>query len=114
TGLHSLLDSARTQAPVWADRLPKIPGLMFATLEQLRSGQLKVQTDDAELRNIRAELKQVHNRLVYALIGAGALIGAAVMQAIHGGDPIMLGPAPLSAWLLGLVGVVALAFAWRD
>jgi amino acid transporter len=62
---------------------------------------------------LRDEIRRLHSRLVPALVGIGLLIGAAVLAASAGPDTRMLGPAPLSVWLLAVAGGAAIALSFR-
>lgn len=112
-GLRSVLRSTRQNLPLWIDRLPELPGLTFEILDQLRSGRIQVSSNDPQLQEIRAEVERIHRRLVLAVIGVGLIIGAGVLSGAASGSTTMIGPLPLSVWILGGVGVAALIAAFR-
>ena len=113
-GLRSVLRSTRQHVPLWLDRLPELPGLTFEILDQIRGGRVQVVSHDPQLKEIRKEVERVHRRLVLAVVGVGLIIGAGVLDGVFAQTSRMLGPLPLSVWVLGGVGVAALIAAFRD
>lgn len=112
-GLRSVLRSTRQNVPLWIDRLPELPGLTFEILDQIRSGRIQVVSDDPQLRQIRREISRVHQRLVLAVVGVGLIIGAGVLNGVSVETSRMIGPLPLSVWVLGGFGIVAVIAAFR-
>lgn len=112
-GLRSVLRSTRQNVPLWIDRLPELPGLTFEILDQIRSGRIQVVSDDPQLRQIRREISRVHQRLVLAVVGVGLIIGAGVLNGVSVETSRMIGPLPLSVWVLGGIGLVAVIAAFR-
>ena len=112
-GLRSVLRSTKQNVPLWVDRLPELPGLAFEVLDNVRGGRLQVVTSDPELAEIRLEMERMHRRLVLALVGVGLIIGAGVLHGVSVQTSRMIGPLPLSVWVLGGCGVVALIAAFK-
>lgn len=105
-GLRRLWGSFRDNVPHWVDRLPELPALAVEVLDQIKAGRLKVQTSDAKLEEIRQEIRSLHRRLIFALIGIACTIGTAVLLAMRA-----QAPAGSATWLLGSVGLVAIVLA---
>jgi ubiquinone biosynthesis protein len=112
-GLRSVMRSTRQNVPLWIDRLPELPGLIFEILDQVRSGRVQVASNDPQLNEIRIEIERIHRRLVLAVAGVGLIIGAGVLNGVSAQTSRMLGPLPVSVWVLGGVGVIALVAAFR-
>ncbi len=112
-GLRSVLRSTKQNVPLWVDRLPELPGLAFEVLDNVRGGRLQVVTSDPELAEIRFEMERMHRRLVLAVVGVGLIIGAGVLHGVSVQTSQMIGPLPLSVWVLGGCGVVALIAAFK-
>jgi ubiquinone biosynthesis protein len=110
-GVRRLFGSFKAQLPRWGERLPELPGLALDTLEQLKGGRLKVMTNDPKLEEIRAEIASLNRRLVWAVIGVGFVICAAVLGGMDAAGS--LAELPLSVWIFGLLGLAALAVALR-
>ena len=113
-GLRSVLRSTRQNVPLWIDRLPELPGLTFEILDQIRSGRIQVISDDPQLKEIRREIERIHRRLVLAVVGVGLIIGAGVLNGVSVQTSRMIGPLPLSVWILGGFGLVAVIAAFRS
>ena len=110
-GVRRLLGSFKQQLPRWGERLPELPGLALDTLEQLKGGRLKVVTNDPKLEEIRAEIENLNRRLVWAVIGVGFVICAAVLGGMDAAGSVR--ELPLSVWVFGVLGVAALCVALR-
>lgn len=111
-GLRSVLRSTRQNVPLWIDRLPELPGLTFEILDQIRSGRIQVVSHDPQLKEIRYEIERIHRRLVLAIVGVGLIIGAGVLNGVSVQTSRMIGPLPLSVWVLGGVGIIAVVTAF--
>jgi ubiquinone biosynthesis protein len=112
-GLRSVLRSTRQNVPLWVDRLPELPGLAFEILDQVRGGRLQVVTSEPELKEIRREIERIHKRLVFAVIGVGLIIGAGVLHGVSVQTSRLIVPLPLSVWVLGGCGMIALIAAFK-
>ena len=112
-GVRSVLRSTRQNVPLWIDRLPELPGLTFEILDQLRAGRLQVHSNDPELKELRREVERIHKRIVLAIVGVGLIIGAGVLHGVSAQAARMLGPLPLSVWILAGIGLIALIVAFR-
>lgn len=109
-GVRRLFSAFKASVPHWVDRLPELPMLTVEVLDQLKSGRLKVQTNDPKLEEIRAELRSLQRRLVLALVGVGCVVCTAILLSVKGSATAQIGPLPLGVWLIGALGVIA-AFA---
>ena len=111
-GPRAFVNGIKENAPRWAERLPEIPGLLHDVLKRAENGQLKVQSDNQELREMHRSLRDGQQRLYVAVVGAALVIAAALVLGLDGYAPLMLGNAPLLTWLLGGMGGVLLVLAW--
>jgi len=107
-GVRRLVGSFKQSVPRWVERLPELPGLTVDVFDQLKGGRLEVRTSDPTLAAIRGELADLKRRLVYAVIGVGFVICAAVLFGVDTSNTVMLGPLPLAVWVFGGSGAAAL------
>jgi ubiquinone biosynthesis protein len=112
-GLRNLRRQARAMLPRLMEQLPQLPSMVFDVLEQIKDGRLEVGTRDQALREIRREIREVHRRLVYAVVGVGLLLAAGLIVGPHDGFDVTTARLPWVAWLTGLSGCAALAVALR-
>ena len=112
-GVRRLISTFRDAVPRWADRLPELPALALETLDQIKSGRLKVQTSDPQLVEILAELRELRYRIVWALFGVGLLICAAIVFGMRSEATRMFGPLPFGVWVCGVAGLGAAVCALR-
>jgi len=105
-GARALLHNLRTAGPTWSQTLPDLPGLAHGFLEQATNGRLRLQRTEAEIRQLRRELRRSSRRTVSAVIGTGLIVSAALEYGLDGYAPAMVFGAPLLSWLLAAAGVL--------
>ena len=69
----------KENAPLWAERLPKLPNMIFDILEQAKTGELKMQLNEEQLDQIKDEIKSGNRRSIRAIAGGSFLITAALL-----------------------------------
>ena len=111
-GTKAMLRELQNQAPRWAEMAPALPGLLVDVLRQVHDGQLKVENDSAGSEAIRREIKRANHHTVLAVVGAGFILGAALMIGLDGYFPRMVLGAPLMSWVFGLLGLYLIWAAW--
>ena len=110
-GPRALLKHLRKNVPLWAERLPNLPNLMYEVFEQIKKGKLQVVLDDEQIEQIQQDIHRANKRHYFAISGAGFVVTAAVVGLSEHVTPL-LGPLPLFSWLLGGIGVALLAMGW--
>ncbi|VAW91778.1 Ubiquinone biosynthesis regulatory protein kinase UbiB [hydrothermal vent metagenome] len=111
-GPRSFVKHLKENAPLWAERLPKLPNLMFDVIEQAKSGKLKVSLNDEQFNALQDQLKRNSRRNFATLLGTGLFLSATIIFALDGYTKSMLWDVPLTSWVLGGVGIAALIAAW--
>lgn len=104
----------RAQLPEWVDHFPEIPRLAYRLLENASTGQLEVQWRSRALEELRVQMQHHHRRSIAAMTGSAFIISASLLLGLDGYAPLMLGKAPVMTWILGGIGVILLALAWRS
>ncbi len=114
-GPRSFLKHLKENAPMWAERLPKLPNLIFDVIDQAKSGNLKVTLSEESLKTIQQQLKRSSRRNYAAILGTGLFLSASIIFALDGYAKTMLWNVPYISWMLGSVGIAILLAAWpRD
>jgi len=88
----------------------ELPHQVGDLLQRLNDGELRVQTEDRELRRIGSALIGAANRLAVALVLAALILGIAVV-AVAMGVGGWAGAAPIVLLVLGGVGAAVAALA---
>ena len=78
-GPQSFFKHLKENMPLWAERLPKLPNLIFDVLEQAKTGQLKVELNDSQMQKITKEIKSNNDRSIRAIIGGSLVITSALL-----------------------------------
>ncbi len=78
-GPRSFFKHLKENAPLWTEQLPKIPSLFFDVFEQAKKGELKVELNETQMRQIKQEIKSGNSRSLRAIIGGSLLITAALL-----------------------------------
>jgi ubiquinone biosynthesis protein len=113
-GPRAFLKHLKENAPLWAERLPALPNMLYELLEQAKAGELKMELQPQQLNEIKQEIRRANRRSYGAVTGGSLLVSAAVLTGLDGYSPTMLGDLPLSAWILGSLGVIILLAAWPN
>ena len=111
-GPKALIRHLRENAPLWAERLPKLPNLFFEVLEQAKKGELHYKLDEQQLKQIRHEIRSANRRHFAAITGTGLIVCAAIISALDGYAKAMFGPLPLLSWVTLSFGIALLFAGW--
>ena len=111
-GPKALWRHLRENVPLWAERLPKLPNLIFDVIDKARRGEIQLQLPAEQLESIKQEIRAANQRTFAAMVGAALVIGASVLLAFDGRAPIMIGHASVLSWFFGLLGGVILLASW--
>ncbi len=111
-GPRALFRQLKDNVPLWAERMPKIPNMMFEVLEQAKQGKLSVELHSKQMDELRREIRKANQRTFAATVGGAFIISASVITALDNFQPTMLGNAPYLAWVLGGFGAAMILAAW--
>lgn len=111
-GPRALWRHLRENVPLWAERLPKLPNLMFEVMDKARRGELTYELAPAQLRALQEEIRFANRRSVSAIIGSALLLSASLLAAFDGYQQWMWGSIPAASWLLGGSGLLILLASW--
>lgn len=78
-GPSSFFKHIKENAPLWAERLPKIPNMIYDILEKAKTGKLKMQLNEEQLDQIKNEIRSNNRRSIRAIAGGSFLITAALL-----------------------------------
>ena len=108
-GVRRTLAELRRQLPQWLAAAPEMPQLVHAYLKKAAAGDFDVARERRSDTQARALVAHTQLRgLLLAVLGASALVSAALLYALA--PP---GAWPLPALLATAIGVAAFALAWR-
>ena len=112
-GTRAFVKSVGHNVPIWADKMPEIPGLIYDYLKQQQVYGIKVDHHrDQELDMLRDELRRANRRTFRAIAGSTFIISAAIILGMGEYAPLMFGGAPVLTWLLAALGAFVLFFSW--
>lgn len=111
-GLRALAKGLKNNLPFIAEHTPDLPRLAFKALDKLANDQLEIEWKSQQLEEVKQEIRNANRRTVRAVTGGSLLISAALIAALDGIAPTMLGSGllfmPLSSLLLGIPGLLLL------
>lgn len=111
-GVRSIVKSISRNAPVWAEKLPEMPGLFYDFLQAQKNNNEIAESKIRELRNMQYELRRANRRTFRAITASAFIISAAVIYGLDSGNMTTFGNAPLLTFLLGGLGAFILIFSW--
>ena len=78
-GPRSFFKHVKENAPLWAERIPKLPNMLFDILERAKNGELKMHLNDSQMDQIKHQINRNNNRTIRAIVGGSLLITAALL-----------------------------------
>jgi ubiquinone biosynthesis protein len=111
-GPGALMRHLRENVPLWAERLPQLPNLIYDVVNKAKNGEFQVSLDEKQMAELRGEMRANNRRTYGAIVGSALLISASVISALDIFESYMLGPLPAASVLLAGLGVVILFAAW--
>jgi ubiquinone biosynthesis protein len=108
-GRRALLRGLKENLPLWAEKLPEMPGLVHRALTRLEELPEQREKQLAELRNLREELRAGRRQTLTAITGAALLISGGLVYGL-----VWPGQSTVLAGLFAGVGLGALVLAWWD
>ena len=102
----------RENVPLWAERMPRLPNLIYEVIDKARRGELPLQLQDKQLDSIKHEIRAANRRTFTAIVGSTLLLAASLLLVFDDYAPTMLGPVPLPSWFFGILGAVILVASW--
>jgi len=111
-GPGALLRHLRENVPLWAERLPQLPNLIYDVVNKIKHGEFEVSLDEKQMVQLREEMRANNRRTYGAIVGSALLISASVLSAMDVFQGYMLGPLPVAGVLLGGLGIVIMIAAW--
>lgn len=78
-GPRAFFKHIKENAPLWAERIPKLPNMLFDILENAKKGELKMRLTDSQMASIKNEISRSNYRSIRAIVGSGLLITATLL-----------------------------------
>ena len=113
-GPRATFNTLKSRWPELSGKIAQLPLMAYDVLNDAQQGRLKLQWESEELRRMHHDMRRGHRQLFGAIVGGSLIIAAAVILALDSYAPVMLGPAPLVTWVLGLFGALIILFVWPD
>ena len=112
-GAQSMLIAMRENLPHLVEKMPEMPGLIYAAIKKAAEGE-KHEQQLQEMQKIRDEIKRSNKRTVLTIAGTGLLLGGLITFGLDGYTPGLIWGAPLVSWITGGLGVAILMVALQD
>ena len=112
-GPASMLTALQENIPHLLEKLPEMPGLIYAATRKLAEGESHERQLE-EMQKIRDEIRRSNQRTVMAIAGTGLLLGGLVVYGLDGFTPNLIGGAPLISWLAGGLGAFILLVSLQE
>jgi ubiquinone biosynthesis protein len=108
-GHRALLRGLKENLPLWAEKLPEMPGLVHRALTRLEELPAQREQQLQELKALREELRIGKRQVLTAVTGAALLISGGLVYGL-----VWPGQATLLSALFAGGGLAALLLAWWD
>ncbi len=101
----------RKRLPELITRAPDMPRLLHAWLKQQVDGKQELQMRSTDLAELARLTREGQRKTVFAILGAGLMIVAAVIYSLEAGGPRVL-DVPAAVWIAGLGALGAFRAGW--
>ena len=110
-GARAMLRNLKDDLPYLLEKLPEMPSLVYKGLKTYADGEYQLKQIN-ELKKIREQIDQNHQRSAFVISGSAAIVGASIVYALADSVPMILG-APVLAWLAGITGVLLVVYGLK-
>ena len=110
-GPLALLRELRSEAPKWWAWLPRVPGLLYETLQRAHDGDLALEWKSAELARLRAQFYESERRHTRLIAGSVFVLTAGLIFGLSGDVGDVVTAPTIAAVLLGFFGGLLI---WRS
>ncbi len=111
---QALISKMPGRPPHWLRRLPDLPRRVDRFLHDVADGQLNVQLQVQELKQLEQQLKRNSRRSFFVTLGATLLLSASVILGLNEVQLNEFLGLPLLSWLLGVPGLMLILLAWSN
>jgi ubiquinone biosynthesis protein len=108
---RQLAKEFRKRLPELITRAPDMPRLLHDWLAQQVSGSHILQLRSEEIAQLARTAREAQRQVVYAILGSGLMLVAAVLYGLEAGGPRLLS-LPAAVWIAGVGGFGAFLAAW--
>jgi len=112
-GARSMLNALKENIPYLVEKLPEMPGLIYAATKKIAMGEEHEQHLQ-EMQKIRDEIRRSNQRTVLTIAGTGLLMGGLIVFGLDGFTPNLIWGAPLLSWITGGLGAFILLVSLQD
>lgn len=112
-GARSMLNALKDNIPHLVEKLPEMPGLLYAATKRIAEGEEHAQQLQ-EMQKIRDEIRRSNQRTVLTIAGTGLLMSGLIVFGLDGFTPRLVGGAPLVSWITGGLGAFILLVSLQD
>ena len=112
-GPSSMLNAMKENLPLLVEKLPEMPGLIYAATRRIAEGGQHEQQLQ-EIQKIRDEIRRGNKRTVMTIAGSALLLAGLVVYGLVESTATMIWGAPPVSWLAGGLGALVLLVALQD
>ncbi|MGD8933517.1 MAG: ubiquinone biosynthesis regulatory protein kinase UbiB [Gammaproteobacteria bacterium] len=112
-GVHSMANALKDNIPHLVEKLPEMPGMIYALTKKIAEGEEHRQQLQ-EMQRIRDEIRRSNQRTVLTIAGTGLLMGGLIVFGLDGFTPTQVWGAPLISWITGGLGAFILLVSLQD
>ena len=108
---QTLMAELRKRLPEFITHAPEMPRLVREFLHQQVSGSHSIHMQSSELAELAQISRDGQRQTIYAILGTGLLLSAAVLYSLDADGPRLLGLSG-AVWIAGVGALAAFLAAW--
>ena len=111
-GVRSMFKKLGINAPLWVEKLPEMPALVFDTMTQMKRYHLQQIEQDKKSEALYEQMISISQKAYVAVFGAVLIIAATLIAGYSQQSTIELNDIPFLSWVMLSVGFGIIYYAW--
>ncbi len=111
-GVRAVFKKIGIDAPLWVDKLPEMPGLVFDTMEQMKNYHQQQSMRDKQALLLHQQTQRLLKKVYIAIFASILLLSAVILTGLTAQNPVSFSDIPLPSWVLASLGLGVILYAW--
>ena len=111
-GVRSMFKKFGINAPLWVEKLPEMPGLVYETMSQMKKYHQDQIQRDKETREMHKQMQQMAQKTYAAIFAAMLIVIAAAFVISAEGFGYTFADIPFISWMFAVAGFGVFFYSW--
>lgn len=111
-GVRSMFKKMGINAPLWVEKLPEMPNLVYETMSQMKTYHQNQLQRDRQTQEMHREMKSIAQKTYAALFGVVLIFVSLLFAGVSQGINVEAANIPFVSWFLALSGIAVILYSW--